>query len=52
MTADLIKSLPARREHFLLESGYHTDFGLDHSLTVPASFESVFDFGHWTLDFF
>jgi orotate phosphoribosyltransferase len=26
MTADLIKSLPARRGHFLLESGYHTDF--------------------------
>ncbi len=24
--ADLIESLPARRGHFLLESGYHTDF--------------------------
>ncbi|HYJ84570.1 MAG TPA: phosphoribosyltransferase family protein [Pyrinomonadaceae bacterium] len=26
MTSDFIKSLPARRGHFLLESGYHTDF--------------------------
>jgi len=26
MTSDLIKSLPARRGHFLLESGYHSDF--------------------------
>jgi orotate phosphoribosyltransferase len=26
MTADLIKSLTARRGHFLLESGYHSDF--------------------------
>jgi orotate phosphoribosyltransferase len=26
MTSDLIKSLPARSGHFLLESGYHSDF--------------------------
>ncbi len=26
MTSDLIKSLPARRGHFLLESGFHSDF--------------------------
>ena len=26
MTSDLIKSLPARRGHFLLESGLHSDF--------------------------
>jgi orotate phosphoribosyltransferase len=31
MTGDILKQLPARRGHFLLESGYHTDlwFNLD-----------------------
>jgi orotate phosphoribosyltransferase len=28
MTADVLASLPARRGHFLLESGYHTDLWL------------------------
>lgn len=27
-TADILESLPARRGHFLLESGYHTDLWL------------------------
>jgi orotate phosphoribosyltransferase len=29
MTADILKTLPARRGHFLLESGYHTDLWFD-----------------------
>ncbi len=37
MTDDLLKSLPARRGHFLLESGYHTDlwFNLDALFVAP-----------------
>jgi orotate phosphoribosyltransferase len=37
MTAELIKTLPARRGHFLLESGYHTDlwFTLDTLFVEP-----------------
>ena len=37
MTADILKALPARRGHFLLESGYHTDlwFTLDAMFVAP-----------------
>jgi orotate phosphoribosyltransferase len=37
-TDDLLTSLPARRGHFLLESGYHTDlwFNLDALFVAPA----------------
>jgi len=37
MTDDLLKSLPARRGHFLLESGYHTDlwFNLNALFVAP-----------------
>jgi len=37
MTDDVLKSLPARRGHFLLESGYHTDlwFDLDALFIAP-----------------
>lgn len=37
MTDDTLKSLPARRGHFLLESGYHTDiwFNLDGLFLDP-----------------
>lgn len=36
MTDDVLDALPARRGHFLLESGYHTDFWL----TLDALFVS------------
>jgi orotate phosphoribosyltransferase len=38
MTDDILTSLPARRGHFLLESGYHTDlwFNLDALFVSPA----------------
>ncbi len=38
MTDDFLKSLPARRGHFLLESGYHTDlwFNLDALFVSPS----------------
>lgn len=37
MTEDILKTLPARRGHFLLESGYHTDlwFNLDSLFVSP-----------------
>jgi len=37
MTDDILKNLPARRGHFLLESGYHTDlwFDLDALFVAP-----------------
>lgn len=37
MTDDILKTLPARRGHFLLESGYHTDlwFTLDALFVAP-----------------
>lgn len=37
MTGDVLKALPARHGHFLLESGYHTDlwFGLDALFVTP-----------------
>ena len=37
MTDDMLKALPARRGHFLLESGYHTDlwFTLDALFVAP-----------------
>jgi orotate phosphoribosyltransferase len=37
MTDDIFKTLPARRGHFLLESGYHTDlwFTLDALFVAP-----------------
>ncbi len=37
MTNDILKTLPARRGHFLLESGYHTDlwFNLDQMFVEP-----------------
>ena len=37
MTGDILKALPARRGHFLLESGYHTDlwFTLDALFVDP-----------------
>src|SRR6266550_647787 len=37
MTDDILKALPARRGHFLLESGYHTDlwFTLDAMFVAP-----------------
>jgi len=37
MTDDMLKALPARRGHFLLESGYHTDlwFTLDAMFVSP-----------------
>ena len=37
MTGDILKTLPARRGHFLLESGYHTDlwFTLDALFLDP-----------------
>ena len=37
MTDDILKGLPARRGHFLLESGYHTDlwFTLDALFVAP-----------------
>lgn len=37
MTGDILKGLPARRGHFLLESGYHTDlwFTLDALFVDP-----------------
>lgn len=39
MTTDLLAGLPARRGHFLLESGYHTDtwLTLDELFVDPAS---------------
>jgi orotate phosphoribosyltransferase len=38
MTDDLLTGLPARRGHFLLESGYHTDlwFNLDALFVAPS----------------
>ena len=38
MTEDILASLPARRGHFLLESGYHTDlwFNLDALFVAPS----------------
>jgi orotate phosphoribosyltransferase len=38
MTDDILTSLPARRGHFLLESGYHTDlwFNLDALFVTPS----------------
>ncbi|MCM3873286.1 MAG: hypothetical protein ND895_21600 [Pyrinomonadaceae bacterium] len=38
MTDDLLTSLPCRRGHFLLESGYHTDlwFNLDALFVAPS----------------
>lgn len=38
MTDDFLKSVPARRGHFLLESGYHTDlwFNLDALFVSPS----------------
>jgi orotate phosphoribosyltransferase len=37
MSEDILKTLPARRGHFLLESGYHTDlwFTLDALFVAP-----------------
>jgi orotate phosphoribosyltransferase len=37
MTDDILKALPSRRGHFLLESGYHTDlwFALDALFVAP-----------------
>lgn len=37
MTDDILRTLPARRGHFLLESGYHTDlwFTLDALFVAP-----------------
>lgn len=37
MTDDILRNLPARRGHFLLESGYHTDlwFNLDALFVSP-----------------
>lgn len=37
MTDDVLKGLPARRGHFLLESGYHSDlwFNLDALFVAP-----------------
>ncbi len=37
MTGDILKTLPVRRGHFLLESGYHTDlwFNLDALFVAP-----------------
>jgi orotate phosphoribosyltransferase len=37
MTVDILKTLPVRRGHFLLESGYHTDlwFNLDALFVSP-----------------
>jgi orotate phosphoribosyltransferase len=39
MTDDILKTLPARRGHFLLESGYHTDLWF----TLDALFVSPYD---------
>jgi orotate phosphoribosyltransferase len=39
MTDNLIKTLPVRRGHFLLESGYHTDLWL----TLDAMFVSPYE---------
>jgi orotate phosphoribosyltransferase len=38
MTDDIVTGLPARRGHFLLESGYHTDlwFNLDALFVAPS----------------
>jgi len=38
MTDDILTSLPARRGHFLLESGFHTDlwFNLDALFVAPS----------------
>ena len=39
MTEDILAALPARRGHFLLESGYHTDIwlSLDELFAEPAT---------------